>query len=98
MLKTSLYGDRLANLAWDETQCEWFTSPDVGFEKLPSDGSIFVKRSEKGLIIVLNVVDNQLYFPTTKELKFWFEDATQQRFDVKILGQATWYLQSRTTD
>jgi hypothetical protein len=30
-------------------------------------------------------------------LKLWFEEATTNRFDVKLLGQATWYLQSRIT-
>jgi hypothetical protein len=34
---------------------------------------------------------------TTSELKQWFESATQARFDVTLMGQATWYLQSRIT-
>jgi hypothetical protein len=73
LLKKSLYGDRVDNLAWDETQSQWLTSSEIGFKRLPSDGSIYVKRLELGTIIVLN------------------------RFDVKLLGQATWYLQSRIT-
>jgi hypothetical protein len=47
--------------------------------------------------MVLNAVDDQLYFATTPQLKTWFEQATQARFDVTLLGQATWYLQSRIT-
>jgi hypothetical protein len=69
LLKKSLYGDRVAN----ETQSQWLTSSKVGFKRLTCEGSINVKRSERGTVIVLN------------------------RFDVKLLGQATWYLQSRIT-
>ncbi|KAG7346413.1 hypothetical protein IV203_038386 [Nitzschia inconspicua] len=47
--------------------------------------------------MVLNAVDDQLYFATTPELKEWFEQETDRRFDVQKLGQAEWYLQSRIT-
>jgi hypothetical protein len=97
LLKKSLFGDRVANLVYDETQSAWLTSNEVGFERLPSDGSIYMKRSKQGVIMVVNAVDDQLYFATHPELKEWFEKATQQRFDVTMLGQATWYLQSRIT-
>jgi hypothetical protein len=33
----------------------------------------------------------------TPSLKKWFEDATKSSFDVQLLGQANWYLQSRIT-
>jgi hypothetical protein len=46
LFKKLLYGDRVANLAWDETQSQWLTSSEIGFERLASDGSISVKRSE----------------------------------------------------
>jgi hypothetical protein len=97
LLKKSLYGDRVANLAWDETQSAWLTSAEIGFQRLPSDGSIYVRRCNQGVTMVLNAVDDQLYFATNPNLKIWFEKATQGRFDVTLLGQATWYLQSRIT-
>jgi hypothetical protein len=87
----------VANLAWDKTQSAWLTSSDIGFERLPSDGSIYIKRSKQDVIMVLNAVDDQLYFATTQQLNIWFERATEERFDVTLLGQATWYLQSRIT-
>jgi hypothetical protein len=96
-LKKSLYGDRVANLAWDETQSKWLTSPEIGFTRLPSEGSIYIKRTESYFIVVLNAVDDQLYFAKDPSLKKWFEDATKSRFDVQLLGQANWYLQSRIT-
>jgi Reverse transcriptase (RNA-dependent DNA polymerase) len=96
-LKKSLYGDRVANLAWDETQSRWLTSKAIGFARLPSEGSIYIKRTETGFITVLNAVDDQLYFATNDDLRLWFEESTKSRFDVKLMGQATWYLQSRIT-
>jgi hypothetical protein len=56
-----------------------------------------MKRSKQGVMMVLHAVDDQLYFATHPELKEWFEKASNQRFDVTMLGQATWYLQSRIT-
>jgi Reverse transcriptase (RNA-dependent DNA polymerase) len=96
-LNKSLYGDRVANLAWDKTQSKWLTSEEIGFSRLPSEGSIYIKRDGNDIIVVLNAVDDQLYFSTSVKLKEWFEKATQDRFDVQMLGQATWYLQSRIT-
>jgi hypothetical protein len=63
-LKKSLYGDRVANLAWDETQSKWLTSPEIGFARLPSEESIYIKRVGNDLITILNAVDDQLYFAT----------------------------------
>ncbi|KAG7355467.1 reverse transcriptase RNA-dependent DNA polymerase [Nitzschia inconspicua] len=97
-LTKSLYGDRVANLAWDETQSNWMTSPEIGFQRIPSERSIYVKKTMEGMMMVLNAVDDLLYFATTIEMKDWFEKETERRFDVqKKLGQAEWYLQSRIT-
>ena len=87
----------MANLAWDETQSKWLTSNEIGFARLPSEGSIYIKRTDTDFITVLNAVDDQLYFATNDALRKWFEDATRSRFDVQLMGQATWYLQSRIT-
>jgi hypothetical protein len=81
-LKKSLYGDRVANLAWDKTQSKWLTTPEIGFTRLPSEGSIYIKRTESYVIVVLNAVDDQLHFATGPSLKKWFEEATKTRFDV----------------
>jgi hypothetical protein len=96
-LGKSLYGDTVANLAWDTTLSEWLTSNEIGFERLPSEGSIFRRSTKEGLIMLLNATDDQLYFATSPTLKEWFERETKGRFDVQLLGQASWYLQSRIT-
>ena len=72
-------------------------SQEIGFTRLMTDGSIYVKRDGDDFIAVLNAVDDQLYFATKPELKKWFEEATTKRFDVQLLGQAHWYLQARIT-
>jgi hypothetical protein len=56
-----------------------------------------MKTTIIGFIVVLNAVDDQLYFATHIFLKEWFEKATKKRIDVQLMGQATWYLQSRIT-
>jgi hypothetical protein len=95
LLKRSLYGDTVANLAWDETQNEFLTSSEMGLQRLSSEGSIYIKKENDAVLIVLNAVDDQLYFCTCDKMRKWFEESTQQRFDVQLLGQAHWYLQSR---
>ncbi|KAG7369973.1 reverse transcriptase RNA-dependent DNA polymerase [Nitzschia inconspicua] len=72
-------------------------SPEIGFQRLPSKRSIYVKKTAEGMTMVLNAVDDQLYFGTTIEMKDWFDKETKRRFDVQKLGQAECYLQSRIT-
>ena len=45
----------------------------------------------------MNAVDDQLYFSTCENMRKKFEEAIAKRFDVDLLGQAHWYLQSRVT-
>jgi hypothetical protein len=45
MLAKSLYGDQVADLAWDETQEEWLTSDKIGIRRMPSEYSIFINVS-----------------------------------------------------
>jgi hypothetical protein len=84
-------------LAWDNTQSEWLTSKEIGFVRLPSELALYRKETEKGMILLLNSVDDQLYFATDDDDRKWFENKTKERFDVSLLGQANWYLQSRVT-
>ena len=48
-------------------------------------------------IVLINAVDDQLYFSTSEALRKKFEKAISNEFDVDLLGQAHWYLQSRIT-
>ena len=68
-----------------------------GFERLKAAASIFVKKQNGHKIILLNAVDDQLYYSTSDEMRKKFEYNVGQRFDVDLMGQAHWYLQSRIT-
>ena len=48
-------------------------------------------------IELVNAVDSQLYFSTSEALRKKFEKDISDAFDVDLLGQAHWYLQSRIT-
>jgi hypothetical protein len=97
LLEKSLYRDTVTNLAWDETQNEFLTSPEIGLRCLGSEGSIHIMKQDNDVLIVLNAVDDQLYFCTSDKMRKWLEEVTQKRFNVQLLGQAHWYLQSRIT-
>ena len=51
----------------------------------------------KNKIVLINAVDDQLHFSTSKTLRLKFEKDISDHFDVDLLGQAHWYLQSRIT-
>ena len=59
-LMKSLYGDTVANMAWDKCQSEWLTSDEIGFERLMTEGSIYIKRTGDNFLALLNAVDDQL--------------------------------------
>lgn len=68
-LKKSLYGDTVTNIAWDNCQSECLTSKEIGFERLMTDGSIYITREGKHFIAVINAVDDQLYFSTCPKMR-----------------------------
>jgi hypothetical protein len=70
---------------------EFLTSPEMGLRRLDSEGSIYIKKQDNDVLIVLNAVDDQLYFCTSDKMRKWIEESTQKRFDVQLLGQAHWY-------
>jgi hypothetical protein len=75
-LKKSLYGYRVANLAWDEAKSKWLFSTEIGFSRFSTEGSMYVKRTDAGFVVILNAVEDQLYFATDVSLKEWFETVT----------------------
>jgi len=96
LLLKSLYGDTIANLAWDKTLAAFLTKPDgLAMDRLQSEGSIYIKRKGNDILMVLTATDDQLYFATNPELKKEFEKQIASEFHVDLLGQAAWYLQSR---
>jgi hypothetical protein len=56
-----------------------------------------IRTTTKRWIYLYEKIKTRSHDGPQPELKEWFEKATQQRFDVTMLGQATRYLQSRIT-
>ena len=94
-LAKALYGDITANKCWDDELSAWLIS--YGFRRCLAAQSIFIKESGDDKMVIVNAVDDQLYFSTSDEMRKKFEDAISKRFEVDLLGQAHWYLQSRVT-
>ena len=96
-LVKALYGDATANKCWYDELSAWLV--DVhGFQRCLAEPSIFVKRQDDGNEIVpINAVDDQLYYSTSDDIRKDFEKAVCDKYDVELMEQAHWYLQSRIT-
>ena len=47
--------------------------------------------------MLINAVDDQLYYSTSDEMRKDFEKSVCDKYDVELMGQAHWYLQSKIT-
>ena len=91
----AVYGDITVNKCWDDELSAWLIN-DYGFRRFTAAQSVFIK--EKGdKLVVVNAVDDQLYFFTCDEMCKRFETEIIKHFNVDLLSQAHWYLQSRVT-
>ena len=95
-LNKALYGDVTANKCWDDELSSWLV--DVyGFARCLSEPSIFIKRENGHELVIVNAVDDQLYYSTSDEMRKAFEAAVSKQYNVELMGQAHWYLQARIT-
>ena len=53
---------------------------------------LYILRSASKWIILINYVDDALYYCDSEVTQKWFEDSLSKRFDLKLLGEAKWYL------
>ena len=95
-LAKALYGDVTASKCWDDELSSWLIN-NYGFRRCLSAQSIFIKEENGNKLVIVNAVDDKLYFSTCEDMRKKFEEAIAKRFDVDLLGQAHWYLQSRVT-
>jgi hypothetical protein len=95
LCRESLHGGQCCNKSWDDHLATWLK----GYEliRLPSEGSIFMKRDGDKFLCLLNAVDDQLCFSNCDTMRRKFETAVASAFDVDLLGQAHWCLQARIT-
>ena len=81
---------------WDDELSSWLIN-NYGFRRCLAAQSIFIKEENGNKLVIVNAVDDQLYFSTCEDMRKKFEEAIAKRFDVDLLGQAHCYLQSRVT-
>ena len=58
------------------------------FKRCLSSGSIWTLKKGEDSIVLINAVDDQLYFSTSDALRKKFEKDISDQFDVDLLGQA----------
>jgi hypothetical protein len=89
-LRKSLYGLKQAPRAWNDR----FTGflPSLGFQASLADPSLFVQHSSHGTVILLLYVDDILLTGSYSSLLTSVIDALTQEFDMKDLGQLTYFL------
>ena len=95
-LNKALYGDITANKCWDDELSDWLTNT-YEFARILSEPSIFIKRENGGKLVLINAVDDQLYYSTSDKMREQFEKDVQAKYNVELMGQAHWYLQARLT-
>ena len=96
-LKKSLYGAVDASRNWDDELDAWLQHPTQAFSRCPAEGSIYFRFYHDDFLFLLNAVDDLLYFSNSSALRAKFEQDLTARFDVDLIGQAHWYLQSRVS-
>ena len=94
LILKSLYGQTQSMKNFDIRQSEWLVQ-SYGFERCPSEESIYHYHKGDHFIYMNNVVDDQLYFSNYDPLRQDFENALKNEFLVEFMGQANWYLQAR---
>ncbi|XP_016649007.1 PREDICTED: uncharacterized mitochondrial protein AtMg00810-like [Prunus mume] len=89
-LKKSLYGLKQAPRAWNER----FTSflPSLGFQASNADPSLFIQHSSLGTVVLLLYVDDIILTGSNSSLITSVIGALTQEFDMKDLGQLTYFL------
>ncbi|CAL8999580.1 unnamed protein product [Prunus brigantina] len=69
-LKKALYGLKQATKAWYEEINSYFTT--AGFQRSPSEATLYVKTAESGILIVSLYVDDIIYTGSSKDLSYIF--------------------------
>lgn len=89
-LLKSLYGLKQARRQWNLKLTTTLTHSDFTQSKL--DYSLFTKRSEKGIMIILVYVDDLLIIGSDKILILEAKDILNHNFKMKDLGELRYFL------
>ncbi|KAI2506225.1 Reverse transcriptase (RNA-dependent DNA polymerase) [Fragilaria crotonensis] len=94
LLDKGIYGLVYSGKYWNIEFSEWLYSQ--GFIQSQSEPSYFVRYDKHNQWLrLLFFVDDMLYAGSNDSIEKQFEDSVKNRFDVKFLGPAQWFLQMR---
>ena len=80
-----MYGLSQSSRVYWMTVTEYLTSEDMGFEQCKVDQCLFVKKTERGLLIVLLYVDDSAIIGCREDIDEFCENV-RKRFKVKVEG------------
>jgi Reverse transcriptase (RNA-dependent DNA polymerase) len=94
LLNKGIYGLVYSGKYWNIEFSEWLYSQN--FIQSQSEPSYFVRYDKHNQWLrLLFFVDDMLYAGSNDSIEKQFEDSVKNRFDVKFLGPAQWFLQMR---
>jgi hypothetical protein len=94
LLDKGIYGLVYSGKYWNIEFSEWLYSQ--GFIQSQSEPSYFVRYDKHNQWLrLLFFVDDMLYAGSNDSIEKAFEESVKNRFDVKFLGPAQWFLQMR---
>ena len=94
LLDKGIYGLVYSGKYWNIEFSEWLYSQ--GFIQSQAEPSYFVLHDKHNQWLrLLFFVDDMLYVGSNDSIEKTFEDSVRNRFDVKFLGPAQWFLQMR---
>ena len=88
-----MYGTSHSGKFWDNDLKDWMLG--YGFITCPSDRSLYILRKKTEWLFVINYIDDQLYFGSSRAFEEQFERDISKRFNLNLLGDIHWYLQAR---
>ena len=86
-LEKSMYGTKQAPRCWNK-KINSVLAGELGFNRSHGDPCLYVKRTDKGVMMIALYVDDLLIAAKTKEQTSRIKNMLSDRFDMKDLGEA----------
>nr|GFC56280.1 hypothetical protein [Tanacetum cinerariifolium] len=92
----ALYGLHQAPRAWYETLAAYLL--ENGFQRGTIDQTVFIKKQQKDILLVLIYVDDIIFGATNKALCQSFEKLMKDKFQMSSMGKLTFFLGLQDSD
>lgn len=89
-LGKALYGLKQAPRAWYSRNESYFMKE--GFQKCPYEHTLFLKKSERGILIVCRYVDDLIFAGNDESMFSKFKQSMMAEFDMTDLGRMRYFL------